>query len=933
MNKTIQPNHKKYEYFCIEQHRQEFPEFTTEIWNNVAENDLIDSGWVDYLLNKNLSLSILRKNRKPTINPYTEYGLDGLSRKNDQINLIQVKYYDPLHTISKNSLKTFAEIHKNLKTKSYLYHIGKVYKEFKLISNMNFRSPEMNSEYSIKNLEDDQYCDIIDESKLWEHQRDILKIMKDIMEDTGFKPMRSLELCPGGGKTDLTGVFISSIKKIKYVIVLNYRIPFVQQNHNRLSKYIEKLRKPYIINSESSCTVEHILNTIGKRKALINITYDSLHLIKDVKDFNDAFFIVDESHCMTPSIIDYLKDKRGYCMTGTCVDKISTVFPKFYSLPLSEAIEKKIVTDYKIYLPIFDEVDEEDELEEERLDQFIEEKSDFENSDKLTEFEDSNNDSQYTVENTKLLTDKVDFLLTGMLKTGARYNITYLYGKQECRNFRKILEKRASSDIYNVNIDVKIVIHGVQQRDRQDIFNSFRDNKNDGIVLNIILNCHVLDMAIDLKLCDSVYFTQKSKIKNISLFVQRICRGNRIDKGNKNKFTRVFIYGNDECIDHLINLKDYDGCFIDKVEKLRGDYTKSGSDDRKIEIDETFNVRRTIRDVIEQEKWSVERKFTTWLDHCSKKGLVLSKYKSEKFNMGSFQDCMFYAISGRSNDYKKELPGWLEKIEQHEELCKNIQVRIDKLKLSGEKRIFSNEEKFKIWFDYCSKKGIAPTKYIIDDFCLGGFQNNLIHAIGGMKNLYAKEVVNWTEKIKENEKLYVSILEKIDNIKEKKEEEKFTRDEKFTKWFEYCTKHVMPDQDFMLGNFNLGRFQSSLLSSLSDHKRKLFKNKKIEWMEKIKQNDKLYATIVKRIGKTKEIRKIEKYTTNEKFEKWFEYCKDNGLVQKTFILDEFQMGSFQNLLLQAIRGTRDIYKKDLPAWLEKIKQEKKLYEAIRERTE
>ena len=243
------PDHKKYEYFCIDEHRREFKSFDVQIWNNIAENDLIDAGWVDYLLDRKLSPSILRKNRIATINPYCEYGVDGIARYKGVFHLIQVKYYDPRSYISVSKLKTFVEIVENLDHVGYLYHIGKVGEKIKSYDNIVRRSPAMNSEYSIDLVEyDDKEYDVIEEDMLWDHQKDIFELMMKI----DFSQMKSLELCPGGGKTDLTGVFIKNLKKVKYVIVFNQLISFVDQNNRRLIKYIKKLRKPYVIHSKLS---------------------------------------------------------------------------------------------------------------------------------------------------------------------------------------------------------------------------------------------------------------------------------------------------------------------------------------------------------------------------------------------------------------------------------------------------------------------------------------------------------------------------------------------------------------------------------------------------------------------------------------------------------------------------------------------------------
>ena len=727
MNNSSDPDHKKYEYFCIDEHRKEFPDSNVQIWNNIAENDLIQSGWVDYLKNKKLSPSKLRRNRGDTINPYTEYGLDGLAKYKDNFDMIQVKYYNPTSYIGLDKLKTFMEIVKELNHIGYLYHIGKIANKTSL-NNVVLRSPQMNSEYSIEDINTDSKYDAIEEERLWDHQKVVLKIMRE----TDYKQMKSLQLPPGVGKTDLCGVFIKGLKN-KYVIVFNELIGYVEQNHQRLTNYIKNLRNPYIINSESSCTVEHILEDIKTKGALINITFDSFHLIKDIEQFKDAFFIIDESHRMSNDMIEYLKDKEGFCMSGTCSEKVTDVFPLFYSMNLKEAIEKKIVTDYKIYIPLIDQEDDHESGESDEI------------------------------QNT--IVDKVDFLLTGMMKTGARYNITYLTSTNDCFEYKKLLEERANSDIYNVSMNIKIVIGKTDRDDRKEIYNSYRENEQNGIVLNIILSIHILSMAIDLKLCDSVYFTQESKIKNTALFVQRICRGNRVVKDDVNKYTRVFIYGTeDDFFKDLTELKNYDSGFCDKVSKISGDYERLGGKNLLVEKEETVDMRRRIVDIVEFRKTkyvTINDKVQILIDFVNEFNKIpLDKEVYKGINIGSF-----WGNIKRGTTYISIYKSNLSKI-------KILRDNYEDYQIYKENKIedISIEEKGRLLIDFVDKNLRTPkNSEIIGTFKISLFWTSIKSGIN--KNLYestlSKNEILKNDyeryiRIKKSKPVYISINEKAD---------------------------------------------------------------------------------------------------------------------------------------------------------------------------
>lgn len=90
----------------------------------------------------------------------------------------------------------------------------------------------------------------------------------------------------------------------------------------------------------------------------------------------------------------------------------------------------------------------------------------------------------------------------------------------------------------NINFDIKInigVLHSKQSKQcRIGIINTFVNGNNTQIICNV----HILDEAINIPECDSVYIISESL--NVIKIIQRVCRCNRI---YPNKVSGIYLYG------------------------------------------------------------------------------------------------------------------------------------------------------------------------------------------------------------------------------------------------------------------------------------------------------------------------------------------------------------------------------------------------------
>jgi superfamily II DNA or RNA helicase len=86
--------------------------------------------------------------------------------------------------------------------------------------------------------------------------------------------------------------------------------------------------------------------------------------------------------------------------------------------------------------------------------------------------------------------------------------------------------------------------------------------------IDIIFSIRILDEAIDLPRCDSVFFTYPSNSRTRS--IQRVCRAVRLDERNPSKRAQVFLWCDefDEVAETLSALRDNDAGF-DTATKVR----------------------------------------------------------------------------------------------------------------------------------------------------------------------------------------------------------------------------------------------------------------------------------------------------------------------------------------------------------------------------
>lgn len=365
-----------------------------------------------------------------------------------------------------------------------------------------------------------------------------------------------------------------------YYLSLNYKYVFIvspykchaEQNLSKFEEYDEKKCAKYILINSNGCrNVPKILKMMKENNRIVmSSTFDSVDvvnlLIASVRE--NYIVIVDEFHNLSKADVgiydkydDDEEEENEPEQTQNEMNKLITTAnkilfvsatPKVYeieglenddfnknlfgenvaTMTFNEAITKKYITDYKIYIPSVGE-----------------------------KYDDLTTDIETEI-NINLVKDEIlakcMFLMKGFCNNGNKKCIMYCRSVEEIAHFQTMFQ---TLDAYYA-LDLKYYTIVADTKNRNEIIQQFSNDVGNSIIFSI----RVLDEAIDIASCDSIYISYSSEalVRN----VQRVFRCNRIDKNNPNKIGHVYVYCDE--YRHILNvfasLKEYDSIFVDKIE-------------------------------------------------------------------------------------------------------------------------------------------------------------------------------------------------------------------------------------------------------------------------------------------------------------------------------------------------------------------------------
>lgn len=405
----------------------------------------------------------------------------------------------------------------------------------------------------------------------------------------------------GCGKT-FTSYLIS--KQYDKIIIISPLKQFAKQNMDRYIEYGSK--NNLLLDSDGTRDLNEVQEFINNNKEhLISCTYKSVDILQQL-NLNNYLIIVDEFHNLSKNNVynendDFYKllnsENKFMFMSATPRiyeleddDNLYDLGEIVYNMSFTEAIEKKFICDYRIYLPSIHE----------------------DNS--LLIYEIGIND----IDNE--LKAKCMFLYKCILFHGSRKCIIYCQDLENLNNIKDCLIKL--NDFYLIDLNIQEITSETSYKNREKILNIFESSNK----IELLLSIRILDECIDIPSCDSIYISYPSKCKIRT--IQRLCRCIRLDKKNKFKIGNIFIWCNDYdlILDTLSGIKEYDVLFKNKISILETNFMNKKEIDEKVLEDKKL-IEKYILDIKEFKQY-------TWYEKLEQ----VKKYIDENKKLPSQHD-------------------------------------------------------------------------------------------------------------------------------------------------------------------------------------------------------------------------------------------------------------------------------------------------------
>ena len=310
------------------------------------------------------------------------------------------------------------------------------------------------------------------------------------------------------------------------------------------------------------------------------------------------------------------------------------------------AISKNLITDYKIFLPIFDDINSNQVLDD------IKQELDITDND---------------IEHSK----KSCFLYEGIKRFGQIKCIVYCKDTNDLHKMMYVFNNL--NTYYNYTYYANYITCDINKKKRTKILDEFKNYNG----ISILFSVRILDECIDIPQCNSIYITynSKSKIKTI----QRICRAMR-KTNDSTKIANLFIWSENDindCIDIISSIKEIDNVsFVDKINLLK--------------VSNTF-IPREIENKINQDKLPIIKKLA----------IGIQEYRSQNWyenlnTVKEYMDLNDKLPSSKSNNCKiKRMGIWCTTQRSNYKNNKHT-MKNEEIKRSWEE--FIKDEKYKHYF-------------------------------------------------------------------------------------------------------------------------------------------------------------------------------------------------------------------------------------------
>ena len=556
-----------YEHAVVAQHRQALSFTEAAHWSDVPEDWLRDAGYIHDFNQRRLNrLNAVTEAR----NPLRDYGLDGMGKTTlpdgtVYFQALQAKYYHDKKVTASDIgsflLKATGMYLHNPLSKGFLYTTTKL--------QADLRDEVRNPAYTIKHVlfpwkpldgRSQPTHNIVSqpvqtqvqvqvpecELPLHSYQTDALAQL-----DNG---VNALTMPCRMGKTLVAGHYLKRFAYDRIIAMAPLKIS-VDNLQKRFDGFLPT-HASLLVDSDNDGTTDNetILAWLEENATKPLIIYTTFKSAMEVLSklelpWDNYCIVADEVHHANLPLCEFIQRfPSSLCMTATFPAEVREALniTNFVKVSFATGLQGRFVTDYKIWLPYVTT-----------------------NADGTTRVDidsDLSNLATTTGHDNSML-KKALFLASGMLGTGSRKVIVYHDSQDACQVFMQscaqVFEQYHGLRLWSAVLTSDTA---KTQTTRQDILTAFQAGTRDTFcVLNSV---RILDEAVDIPSCDSIYITSIGDTSSDIRFLQRTQRGSTIDPANPQKINNIFVWtedGFEACLGAMTMLRDADPDFHKKL--------------------------------------------------------------------------------------------------------------------------------------------------------------------------------------------------------------------------------------------------------------------------------------------------------------------------------------------------------------------------------
>jgi superfamily II DNA or RNA helicase len=587
--KALERKHAEiYEHDVIRQHSL-LPNTISWHWSVVPEDLLYEAGYIHDYNKHRLERLAMAKEQKDGENRVRDYGFDGLAKTTSTdgdaavYHGIQAKNYHSRH-VTAGDIGSFLLMmmrlwDTNRKAVGYLYTPKPL--ETNLASNLAtsivhvlhpYRPYEESTHGQDAELQTSRNHHPVEcELPLRDYQIDALNQL------AGHDGIHALKIPCRMGKTLIAGNRIQYVQsKQRLIVVLAPLKVSVENLRLRLPCFLQTV-DTLLVDTDGTTDrteIHAFLTTDSPRTRVVYSTFKSAVriLAELITDYTDCFILVDEVHNASQDVCDFInRFPNGLVMSATIPYEVSEMLNlnQVVCIPYSKGIRDGYIVDFTVWLPHL-----------------------LRATDGTTSAVDVTIPVEFS-EYDADLTAKAVFHATCMLKTGSRRCIVYLKSKSECAEYVEIVRK-VLVEYHGLNTWVEVIDCDVQTAERKRILKAFEHGPDE--CFYVLASVRILDEAVDIPRCDSVFITTVGEHSSDIRMMQRSQRSSTKDPTNHSKHNNIFLWTDalEKCLRSFELLKMSDPDFHKKVRIAGANYDANGQP-RLIEV-------------IEAER----REFVTW---------------------------------------------------------------------------------------------------------------------------------------------------------------------------------------------------------------------------------------------------------------------------------------------------------------------------------